>query len=96
MAAAGLRFATRERDIDLAKFVDRKRLARRHYLAERLQQREQAILRDAEDLDVEILRRPAEQAIAREAADAQRSAAGVADGCGDPLRLMIEIHVNSI
>ncbi len=96
VAAAGLRFAARQRHVDVAELVDRKRLAGRHDLAERLQQRQQRILRDAEDLDVEILRRPVQQAIADESADAQRAAARVAHGGGNAPRLLFQIHVNSI
>ena len=55
VSAAGLRFAARQRHVDVAELVDRKRLADRLDAAQRLQQREQRVLRDAEDLDVEIL-----------------------------------------
>ena len=34
--------------------------------------------------------------VAHESADAQRAPAGIAHGGGDPLRLLFQIHMNSI
>ena len=57
VSAPGLRFAPRQRDVDIAELVDRKCLADGLDAAERAQQGEQRLLRNAEHLDVEILRR---------------------------------------
>ena len=96
VAAAGLRFAARQRHVDGAELVDRERLANRLDAAEGLQQRQQRILRDAEDLHVEVFRWSLQEPIPGEAADAQRAAAGVTHGRGKARRLLLEIHVNSI
>ena len=71
-------------------------LARRHDFAEGLQQREQLVLRNPEDLDVEIFRSRPSSRSRDEAADAQRAPAGVAHGRGEPLRLVFQIHMDSI
>ena len=106
MAAAGLRFAARQRHVDGAELVDRERLANRLDAAEGLQQRQQLVCRNAKDLHVEVLRptslagasfvEAGSQSVTYEAADAQRAAAGVAHGRGKARRLLLEIHVNSI
>src|SRR6266850_7250257 len=86
MAAAGLRFAARQRDVDVAGFEDLKTLADGLDAAERLEQRFQAIRGNAEDLDVEVLRDIVSgfhQAVAYPAADEKRASAGVADGDSD-------------
>ena len=54
--AAGLRFAARQRDVDRAELVDREAWPTASTRPMR-QQRRQLVLRDAEDFDVEVLRR---------------------------------------
>ena len=76
MAAAGLRVAARQRHVDAADLVDREALADRVDRTEPRQQVAQRIGGDAEHLQVDVLRRPAEQPIADPAADDQGAAAG--------------------
>ena len=79
VAAAGLRLAARQRDVDVADLVDGEALADGVDAAERLEQRAQPIGRHAEHLEVESFDDPAEQRVAHPAADDERAAAGVAD-----------------
>ena len=86
VAAAGLRFAPRQRDVDVADLVDLKAFADGFDAAEGFEQRAQAIGRHAEDLEVDVFRAHAaaeHQPIAHPAADDERAAAGVANGGGD-------------
>ena len=84
MAASRLRFAARQRHVDVADLVDLKALADRLDAAERFEQRAQTIAGKAEHLEVDVARLgQAQQPIANPAADNQRAAAGVADGGGD-------------
>ena len=84
VAAARLRIAAGQRHVDVADLVDLKALADRFDAAERLEQGAKPIGREAEDLDVDVLRVAAEQPIAHPAADDQRAAAGLRDRPGDP------------
>ena len=96
VAAAGFRFPARQGHVNRAQFVDGKGLADRLDAAQRLQERLQRLLRDAEHLEVEVLRSASQQAIADESADAQRAPARVAHGGGDASRLLFQIHRDSI
>ena len=82
MAPADLRLAAGQRDIDLADLVHREALADRLDPAEALQQCPQRRRPDAEDLDVDVLRRQAEQPISHPSADDERAAASLADSLG--------------
>src|SRR5436190_24002278 len=86
MAAAGLRFAARQRDVDIAGLEHLKTFADGLDAAERLEQRFQAIRGHAEDFDVDVLRVAFHQAVAYPAADEERASAGVADGKSDRVR----------
>src|SRR2546425_4564372 len=86
MAGAGLRFAARQRDVDVAGLEHLKTFADGLDAAERLEQRFQAIRGNAEDLDVEVLRVAFHQAVAYPAADEERASARVADGKSDSVR----------
>ena len=83
VAAARLRLAPRQRDVDVADLEDLKAFADRLDAADRFEQRPQAIGGQAEHLEVDVLRRLAEQPIAHPAADDERAPAGVADGARD-------------
>ena len=84
VAAAGLRFAARQRHVDVADLVDLKALADGFDAAEAFEQRAHAVGRQAEHLEVDVRRAsPAHQPVAHPAADDQRAAAGLADRLGD-------------
>src|SRR5262249_1722187 len=74
---------SRERHVDVADLVDGEALADGVDRSERFEDLPQPVRRDAEDLDVEILRRPPHQAIAHPAADDERPPARVPDRPGD-------------
>ena len=86
VAASGLRLAAGQRDVDRADLVDGEALADGLNAAETRQQRDQRVRREAEDLEVQILRREPQQPIADEAADDQRVTAGRARCRGDVVR----------
>ena len=81
MPAAGLRLAARQRHVEARDLVDGEALADGVHAAERREQLLQPRRVDAEDLEVDVLRRPSQQAVAHPAADDQRAPAGVADAC---------------
>ncbi len=86
MPAAGLGLAAGQGHVDRAELVDGEGLPHGLDAAERGQQPLQVVLRNAEHLEVEILRRAAQQAIADEAANGQRASAMRAHGFGNPPR----------
>ena len=61
-------------------FVDRKTLADGLDAPERREQLDQSILRETEDLDVEVFRRLTAQVVAHPAADDQRAPSSVSGG----------------
>ena len=82
VAAAGLRFAARQRHVDVARPCRPVKLSPTVFT--RPNGVEQAVQRgagQAEDLDVDVLGVAAEQPVAHPAADDERAAAGVADAC---------------
>ena len=96
VAQAGFRLASRQRDVDGAELVNGEGLSDRLDAPERSQQCQQLFLRDAEHFHVEVFRRPLEQPIAYEPANAQRAAAARSNGSGNPAGLAFQVHVNSI
>jgi len=80
VAAPLLGLTPRQRDVDPGNLVDGKALPNGADVAEGREQLGKPILRDAEDLEVDVLRRVAAQPIAHPAADDERAAALVADG----------------
>ena len=50
----------------------------------------------SKDIDVEVFRAAAQEAVSDESAHAPCPSASVADGLGDPASLLLQIHVNSI
>src|SRR6185503_15390442 len=94
MAATGLRITPRQRDVETADLVDLKAFANRFDAPEPLEHAAQTIGRQAEDLEVDVVRFDscsiaqgngiaAKQPIAHPAADDERAAARVADRAGD-------------
>ncbi len=83
MATAGLRLTPRQRNIDRAHFVYGEALSDCLDAAEAGEQACQSVLGDTEDLEIEVLRRVTQQAIANEPADDERAAAVAANGIGD-------------
>jgi hypothetical protein len=90
VATAALRFTPRQRDVDFSsdavrrhQLVDREALTHRFDTPERSEQRRQPILWNAEDFDVDVLRRLSAKAIADPAADDERPAAGCCRGVSD-------------
>ena len=77
VAAAVLRFAARQRDVDAGNLVDGEALADGVDRAELRQQLAQCRRGEAVDLEIDVLRRAPDQPIANPAADDQRAAAGV-------------------
>ncbi len=77
VSRSALRFAARQCDVDAADLVDRERLADDLDAAQLPEQRPQLGFRNAEDLDVEVLGRQAEQPVADEASDEQRASAAL-------------------
>jgi hypothetical protein len=102
VSTRGLRLAAGERDVDVSDdvrgnhLVDGKALAHRLDAAERSQQGWKALLRDAEDLEVDVLGWVAAEAIADPSADDQRASAGVAGGDGDATRGVQQCHESII
>ena len=86
--ATGFRFASRQRDVDIARLVDLEAFADGLDAAERLEQVPQSIGRHAEDFEVDIFGGIASrihEAIAHPAAHDERATAGVAYAFGDVL-----------
>ena len=83
VAAADLRLAAGQRDVDVARLVDREALADGLDRAEPLEQGAKRRGRHAEHLEVDVLGRVAEQAVAHPPADDQRAPAFLADGARD-------------
>jgi hypothetical protein len=86
MSAPHLGLAAGQRHIDLGDLVHREALADGVDGAEPLEERTQHAGRDAVDLDIDVLRGPAHQAIANPAADDERAPAGIANGLRDGSR----------
>ncbi len=84
MSASGFRFAARQRNVDVAGFVDLKALADGFDAAQSLEQRAHAVGGQAEHLEIDVSRRlPTHQPVADPAADDQRAAAALANRLGD-------------
>jgi Alkylmercury lyase len=88
VAAADLRFPPRQRHVDVPELVDRERLSDRLDPAELFEQTTERLLRDAEHLDIEILRSAPQESIADEPADGQGAAGVRADQSCDRQRLI--------
>ena len=92
VAAAALRLAAGQSDVDGAQLEDRKGLPDRLDPPERAEDERQLVLRHAEDLEIQVLRGAAQQAIPHESADGQGATALSPDVFGDPGGVLDEIE----
>src|SRR4029450_2515109 len=86
MAAAGLRIAPRQRDVDRAELVDLKALADRLHPAKTFEQLAQSSGRDVKDLEIDVgvgFAGAVHDPTAAPAADDHPPAAGAGDGARD-------------
>src|SRR3989442_12091170 len=91
MAATRFRLAAGQRHIDVAGFINLKTSADGFDAPHRFEDLPQPLRGDAVHLDVDVLRIAAHQAVADPAADDERTAARVADGCGVRARALERI-----
>jgi hypothetical protein len=83
VTSSGLGFAARKGHIETSDFIDRKALSNSFDGPERRQQGRQAVLCDAEHLDVNVLRRLTSQLVTYPPSYDERSASGALDDAGD-------------